>query len=119
MAVGLTNALLYTYLAMTLTLLWLTPGAVAAVGWAGLRREWHASRWRSATAGLAAMVSYALVLFVMQGGAPASYVGATREISVVFGTVAAIVLLGEKGTPMRLLGSVLVSAGVAAIALLG
>ena len=118
-AVGLINALLYTYLAMTLTLVWLTPGTLVAVGWTGLRREWHSSRWHSVVAGLAAMAAYAIVLLVMQTGVPASYVGATREISVVFGTVAAIVVLKERGTAMRLLGSGFVSAGVAAIALLG
>lgn len=118
-AVGLINPLLYTYLAMTLTLVWLTPSTLYSVGWPGLRREWGQSRWHSAVAGLAAMAAYAIVLLVMQTGVPASYVGATREISVVFGTVAAIVVLKERGTPMRLLGSVLVSGGVAAIALLG
>ena len=35
-AVGLTDALLYTYLAMTLTLLWLTPATLREVGWEGL-----------------------------------------------------------------------------------
>jgi uncharacterized membrane protein len=65
------------------------------------------------------MASYAIVLFVMQSGVAASYVGAAREISVVFGTIAAIIVLKEKGTPMRVLGSVLISSGVAMIALLG
>jgi drug/metabolite transporter (DMT)-like permease len=118
-AVAGVNVVLYTYLAMTLTLFWLTPGVVAAVGWRALGREWHASRWHSAAAGLAALAAYGIVLFVMQTGVSASYVGATREISVVFGTAAAIIFLKEKNTPMRVLGSALVSAGVAVIALLG
>ncbi len=118
-AVTGTNPLLYTYFAMTLTLLWLTPAAVATIGWGGLRREWQASRWRSAAAGVAAMASYAIILVVMQSGVCASYVGAVREVNVVFGTLAAIIILKEKGTPMRLLGSVLISSGVATIALWG
>lgn len=118
-AVESVNPFLYTYLAMSLTLLWLTPGAIATTGFDGLKREWHASWLQSALAGISAMAAYAIVLFVMQSGVTASYVGATREVSVVFSTIAAMVLLKEKGTPMRLFGSALISAGVAIIAFLG
>src|SRR5262249_56275830 len=86
-AVGLTGALLYTYLAMTLTLLWLTPATLRAVGWGGLVREWRSARLGSALAGLSAMAAYGTVLFVMRRGEPASYVGAVREITVLFGPV--------------------------------
>ena len=118
-AVGLTDALLYTYLAMTLTLLWLTPATLREVGWEGLRREWRSSRWSSALAGLSAMAAYGIVLTVMRRGEPASYVGAVREVSVVFGAAVGVVFLGEKGTLTRVLGSVLITGGVGAIAFLG
>jgi drug/metabolite transporter (DMT)-like permease len=118
-AVTAVDALLYTYLVMTLTLLWLTPGALATTGWRGLGREWGASRWHSAAAGTSAMAAYAIALIVMQSGVSASYVGATREISVVFGSLAAFIFLKEKVTAMRILGAMLVSAGVAVIALAG
>jgi drug/metabolite transporter (DMT)-like permease len=118
-AIGRANAVVYTYLAMTLTVVWLTPGVIAVAGWRGLRREWQTSRWQSAVAGLAAMAAYALILSVMQSGTATSYVGAVREINVVFGTIAAVIILKEKVTPMRLLGSVLISAGVAIIAIWG
>jgi drug/metabolite transporter (DMT)-like permease len=118
-AVRQTDALLYTYLTMALTLLWLTPGTLAAVGWAGLRAEWRSSRWVSAFAGCASLSAYALVLSVMRAGVPASYVASTREVSVVFGAVAGVVFLGESGSAMRVLGSSLVAAGVAAVAVLG
>jgi drug/metabolite transporter (DMT)-like permease len=65
------------------------------------------------------MAAYALILSVMQSGTATSYVGAVREINVVFGTIAAVIILKEKVTPMRLLGSVLISAGVAIIAIWG
>ncbi|HEX5270663.1 MAG TPA: DMT family transporter [Gemmataceae bacterium] len=118
-AVGLTDALLYTYLAMTMTLLWLTPATLREVGRAGLAREWRASRGTSALAGLSAMAAYAIVLTVMGRGAPASYVGAVREVSVVLGAAVGVLFLGEKGTLMRVLGSGLITSGVAAIATLG
>jgi drug/metabolite transporter (DMT)-like permease len=118
-AVGLIDAVLYTYLAMTLTLLWLTPATLREVGWKGLAREWRSSRLSSAVAGLSAMAAYAIVLTVMRSGEPASYVGAVREVSVVFGTVFGVVFLGEKSTRMRVFGSVLITCGVGAIASLG
>jgi drug/metabolite transporter (DMT)-like permease len=117
--VRLLAPLLYTYLAMTLTLVWLTPGTLRAVGRQGLLAEWRASRLNILIAGLTAMAAYMLILYVMQMGAPASYVGATREISVVLGALAGVFFLKEPGTLTRVLGSVLIAVGVAAIALLG
>jgi drug/metabolite transporter (DMT)-like permease len=118
-AVRLIDALLYTYLAMALTLVWLTPAVLAAVGLRGLRAEWRASRWHSAVAGAAALAAYAIVLGVMRSGVPAGYVGSAREVSVVIGAAAGAVFLGERVSSMRAVGSSLVTGGVAAIALLG
>jgi uncharacterized membrane protein len=118
-AVGRTDALLYTYLAMTLTLLWLTPSTLTAVGWKGLAAEWQSSRLSSAAAGLTAMGAYSVVLVVMRAGVPASYVGAVREVSVVFAAVVGVAFLGERGTALRVVGAGLITAGVGAIALFG
>ena len=118
-AVRSADALVYTYLAMTLTAVWLTPPTLAAVGWSGLKAEWKVSALRSAAAGAASMTAYAAVLWVMRSGAPASYVGATREVSIVFAAVAGVLVLKERGSATRLIGSALVTAGVSAIALLG
>src|SRR5262245_3162158 len=85
--VCLVAPLLYTYLAMTLTWLCLTPGALAAVGWSGLCAEWRSSGLRSVVAGFTALAAYGLVLFVMHQGTPASYVSAAREVSIVFGAL--------------------------------
>lgn len=76
-------------------------------------------RYNSIIAGFTAMAAYAIVPYVMRTGAPVSYVGATREISVVFGTVVGVVFLKEQGTVTRVFGSSLIAAGVGAIALLG
>jgi len=89
------------------------------VGWPGLRAELGASRWSSALAGATTMTAYAAVLYAMQAGTPASYAGAVREISVVLGVIAGVLLLKERGTTMRVVGALCVAAGVAVIALLG
>ena len=117
--VQLLSPLLYTYLTMMLTLLWLTPATLRSIGWRGLMAEWKVSRFASLIAGVTAMSAYMIVLYVMYSGAPASYVGATREISVVIVTVVGVVFLKEQGTITRVCGSTLIAAGVAAIAVLG
>jgi drug/metabolite transporter (DMT)-like permease len=113
------DPLLYTYLALWLTLALLTPATWREVGWAGMRAELRASGPSSVVAGFTTMSAYAIVLYAMQGGTPASYAGAVREISVVLGAVAGVVLLKESGSAMRVAGAAAVAAGVAVIALFG
>ena len=117
--VQLLPPLLYTYTTMAMALGWLTPATMRTVGWQGLIAEWKVSRFSSLLAGVTAMSAYMIVLYVMRLGAPASYVGATREISVVFAALAGAFFLKEQGTAMRICGSSLIAAGVAAIAVLG
>jgi len=112
---GVTRApsLLYTYVAMTLTLVYLTPATLAIVGREALRAEWRTSKLSTLLAGGSAMAAYAIVLFVMQTGVPASYVSATREISVVLGSILGVVVFKESAGPMRVLGAVMITLGVA------
>ena len=117
--IRLLDPLLYTYLALWITVALLTPATLREVGWRGLRSEIGASRLTSALAGLTTMTAYAMVLYAMRGGTPASYAGAVREISVVFGAATGVLLLKERGSAMRVVGAVCVAAGVAVIALLG
>jgi uncharacterized membrane protein len=109
----------YTYLAMTLTLLWLTPTTLKEVGIGGLLAELKTSRFSSVIAGLFAMSAYAIVLFAMKMGAPASYAGAIREISIVFGAFVGVVFLKEAGSVMRIVGALFIALGVVTIALFG
>jgi drug/metabolite transporter (DMT)-like permease len=67
-------------------------------------------------AGVATFVAYALVLAALQRASAAS-VAAVRETSVVVATALAAVVLKERVGPLRLLGAVLVVAGVALLAL--
>jgi drug/metabolite transporter (DMT)-like permease len=60
-------------------------------------------------------VAYLLVLFALRL-APVSLVAPARELSIVFGSLAAWLVLGEPNPRRRLAGAVVVLAGVVAIA---
>ena len=111
--------LLYTYLALALTTLLLTPWTLRTVGVAGLRQEWRRTRGWALLSGVTTLGAYAMVLYAIRAGTPASYAGAVREISVVLGALVGVVVLKEAGTPMRVAGAVCVAVGVAIIALGG
>lgn len=113
------DPLLYTYLALWITLLLLTPITLRFVGWGGLAKELRETKFASVIAGFTTLAAYAVVLYAMQNGTPASYAGAIREISVVFGVIVGVTFLKEKGSWMRVLGAVGVMMGVALIALRG
>ena len=71
------------------------------------------ARWRvCVVAGLCAWASYAIALWAMTH-APIALVAALRETSVVFGTLLAALLLGEKFGPSRYAATILVCAGAA------
>ena len=63
-------------------------------------------------AGLATFVAYAFVLAALSR-APAASVAAVRETSVVVAAALAAVVLKERVTPLRMLGAVVVVAGIA------
>ena len=76
---------------------------------------WRA-HWRMALAvAVLSPLAYLLVLFAMRL-APVSLVAPARELSIVFGSLAAWLVLGEPNPRRRLTGAVVVLAGVAAIA---
>jgi drug/metabolite transporter (DMT)-like permease len=112
------DPLVYTYLVILLTLLLFTPLALRQVGWHGLRHELASSRLGSVLAGFTTQAAYAIVLYTIRAGTPASYAGAVREVSVVLSAVIGVVFLHEAGSRVRVLGAVCVVAGVGLIALL-
>lgn len=111
--------LLYTYLALWWSVVMLTPFTLREIGWGGLQKEWRYSQGWTVLAGFTSLSAYALVLFAMARGTPASYAGAIREFSVVLGAAYGVWVLKENSGPMRLLGACLVAAGIATIGLLG
>jgi drug/metabolite transporter (DMT)-like permease len=108
----------YTAAVLALTALLMTP----AMLWryradrlaAELRRDWR----RVLLVGPMMLVSYGLVLFAFSAGSVA-YAGAVREVSIVFAALAGWRWLGERLTPARLGGALLICAGILVIALAG
>jgi drug/metabolite transporter (DMT)-like permease len=117
--ISLVPPLLYTYIALGITVVWVTPFTLREVGWRGLRQELRASRLGTVLAGLMTLGAYGIVLLAMQSGTPASYAGAVREFSVVLGASYGVFVLKESHSPMRIVGSLMVASGVAMIGLLG
>lgn len=105
-----------TYFALTITIqsLVLTPGALAR------RRHWRATvqaNWhRSAVVAVLSPLAYILVLIAMQT-TPVSVVAPVRESSIVIGSLLAWWLYQEANPIRRLVGAVVVVAGIALIAL--
>jgi drug/metabolite transporter (DMT)-like permease len=76
---------------------------------------WRAHRTQILGVAVLSPLAYVLVLFAMRL-APVSLVAPARELSIVVGSLGAWLLLGEPNPLRRLTGSVIVLAGVAAIA---
>jgi uncharacterized membrane protein len=80
------------------------------------RQLWH-TQWRYALlVAVVSPVAYVLVLFAMQQ-APLSHVAPAREVSMLFAALIGGQLLGEGDRIARLLGALLIAAGVMALAL--
>ena len=90
--------------------------AVAYAGWIGRTRLRAAFGWRSALAGVGMFGAYGLTLLALRLTAAAP-VAAVRETSIVIATLLGAFVLHEAVGRARLLGSVVIVAGVAAIAL--
>jgi drug/metabolite transporter (DMT)-like permease len=124
LAIGVTIAT-YTLLdkqglkhAATLPYLWIEVGAAGLLYAASLgpRRVGAALGVRTVLIGVGAFASYGLVLAALKL-APAAAVAAVRETSVVFAVAIAALWLGERVGALRVAGAVVVSAGVALVAL--
>jgi len=92
-----------------------------ALGAIGARTIVEAARddvARIALSVCAGLVGYGLILHVLQT-APASYVVAVRQLSVLFAVAIATRFLGERPSAQRLAGAALTVAGVATIAAAG
>jgi drug/metabolite transporter (DMT)-like permease len=108
---GLNHADALTYLELVLVV-----PAVAYAAWIGRTRLRAALGWRPALAGVGMFVAYGLVLLALRLAAAAP-VAAVRETSIVIATLLGTVVLHEAVGRWRVLGSVVIVAGVAAIAL--
>jgi drug/metabolite transporter (DMT)-like permease len=107
------NPITYLELATSLAALGYVGGVLVAKGAPALRREVSVA---AVAAGLAMFGAYALVLAALQL-APAAPVAAVRETSIVIATAGASLVLKERLGLERLVGAVLVVAGVVLLAL--
>ncbi|HSO14011.1 MAG TPA: DMT family transporter [Anaerolineales bacterium] len=87
-------------------------------GWERFVSAWNGPRLPLIFAALLGVVAYLFALFAYTI-APVSYSGAIREMSVVIGAFLGWQFLGEKMGGMRVLGSIVIFAGILTIALFG
>lgn len=117
--VGGVHPAFYTYLVMLLTLLGMTCVIRRTHGWRDLYASALRSPQQSVLVTAFAVGTNVLLLWAMRLGAPASYVGATREVGVIFAALAGVYVLGETAGILRITGSIVVTLGAAAIAMFG
>ncbi|WP_410589579.1 DMT family transporter [Amycolatopsis sp. lyj-23] len=82
---------------------------------AEVTRIWRDQRREVLVVAVLSPIAYILVLFALTM-APVSLVAPARELSIVIGGIAAWLVLGERDAVRRLVGSVIVLSGIAAIA---
>lgn len=111
-------AMPYAFLIFALVPLPLTPFVLQKYGWTRLRAAWEGNRLGLTLAGLLGISAYLFAL-AAYSIAPLNYSGAIREVSVVIGAIAGWKILGEKMGPLRILGAVVIFAGILIIARLG
>lgn len=111
----LVHPLPYIYLVLLVNLLIYTPFMRMET----IRATWNAARWRIVIAAATAPMAYVLVLTAMRRGALASYAGAIREVSVVVAAIAGVVIFRERAGIERVIGAIVIVAGVVVIALRG
>lgn len=112
------HAVAYVMTMFTLVPLPITPFVVRRYGWSRLWQEFKEQGGRLLLTGVLGVAAYMLAVLAYSL-APLSYSGAIREVSVVFGAIAGWWFLHEKMGGMRLLGAVVIFAGILVIAFLG
>lgn len=108
----------YTVLVMGLSSMLITPLVITRHGKTAILGEIRTSWWRILLAGILSLSTYMLVLLAFSLWS-VSYGGAIREISVVFAAFIGWRWLGEGFGRARLLGALLIFAGILVIALAG
>jgi drug/metabolite transporter (DMT)-like permease len=117
-AVKLTTPFAYAALIYLVSSLYMTPFIVRRHGWQQLGDEFSAHGWRLAGIGALIVTAYFMALLAYRI-AFVSYAGAIREVGVVMGAIAGWQFLGEKFGGVRVLGAVVIFAGIVVIALFG
>lgn len=117
-AVRLVSSLPYTVLVLGLSAALISPPLLLRYGYHAVTAEWRTNWLRIILVGILMLASYALVLRVYSF-ARVSYAGAVREISIVFAAFIGWRWLGEGFGAIRLVGAILIFAGILVIAIAG
>jgi uncharacterized membrane protein len=113
--VGLVYPPVYIYLMLLITWLVITPWVlIRERHW--LKSEWQCRKGSIVAVGFLSGFTYLLILFALTMS-KVSYVAAVREVSIVLSAYFGIVWLKEKQGRQKLIGAVLITAGVVAIGL--
>jgi drug/metabolite transporter (DMT)-like permease len=111
-------ALSYGLSLFTLMPVLTTPLIVRHYGWEHMFKAFRDQPARLVLVGFLGVVAYLFALFAYSI-APVNYSEAIREVSVVMGAFAGWYFLGEKMGKIRILGAVVIFAGIAMIAIFG
>jgi drug/metabolite transporter (DMT)-like permease len=117
-AVRRTAALPYVIVLFVCVPAFTSPLIFRLYGWNKLKDEFSAHGWTLAAIGVLTVGAYSLALLAYRIS-PLGYAGAIREVSVVIGAFAGWQFLGEEFGGLRMLGAVIIFAGIMVIALLG
>ncbi len=117
-AVKQTPAFSYVVVIFFLAPVLTSPLFFRLYGWEKLKVELSAHLWRLIAIGLLTVSAYSLALWAFSISL-VSYSGAIREVSVVMAAFAGWQFLGEKMGGLRVIGAVVIFAGILVIAMLG
>jgi drug/metabolite transporter (DMT)-like permease len=110
----LVSPILLDYFGNFIRLIFLTPNVLTAQS--ALREQWRINGRMGLMVGALMPLSYILALFAMQL-APVSYVAPARELSMLIGAIFGAKLLHEGNTTQRILGTLLMIAGIIGLSL--
>ncbi len=96
----------------------ITPYIIYHYGWNRLKNAWIDQGSRLTLIGVLGVAAYIFALLAYSI-APLSYSGAIREVTVVIGALAGWLFLGEKLGGLRLIGALIIFAGILLISILG
>ena len=117
-AVHLVPSAPYTVVILGLSMLLIAPALLLHCGPRAVVAEWRTNWLRIILVGILSVASYGIVLYVYSF-ARVSYAGAIREISIVLAAFIGWRWLGEGFGHIRLVGAVLIFAGILVIAIAG
>jgi len=117
-AVKRSSTLPYIFTVFSLVPIPLAPFILRQYGWNTLKQSWHKQGLRIVLPAILGVSSYLLALLAFKI-APLSYSGAVREVSVVFGAFAGWRFFGEKLGSIRIIGAIVIFAGILIVARFG